>query len=124
MTQDYLHKNKGDASLFKGQILMSSVLLRGTRKVQESDGTTLYDYSTPTLTLGGSKDGLMRISRVAESYWHQVTNITPSQSTLFPVEVLKGVSHYQFAGGVPPEFVQKNDLKSDISDADAQSLIG
>lgn len=124
MTQDYLHKNQGDASLFKGQILMSSVLLRGTRKVQESDGTTLYDYSTPTLTLGGSKDGLMRISRVAESYWHQVTNITPSQSTLFPVEVLKGVSHYQFAGGVPPEFVQKNDLKSDISDADAQSLIG
>lgn len=84
---------------------MSSVLLRGTRKVQDTDGTTLYDYSTPTLTIGGTKDGLMRISRVAESYWHQVTNISPSQASLFPVEVLSGVAHYQFAGGVPPEFV-------------------
>lgn len=107
MTQDFLKKGstKVDASQFKGQILMSSVLLRGTRKVQDTDGTTLYDYSTPTLTIGGTKDGLMRISRVAESYWHQVTNISPSQASLFPVEVLSGVAHYQFAGGVPPEFV-------------------
>jgi len=43
---------------------------------------------------------------------------------MFPVEVLNGVAHYQFAGGVPPNFVQKNDLKGDISDADARTLVG
>lgn len=113
-----------DASLFKGQILMSSVLLRDSRSVQESDGTTLYDFNTPTLTMGGTKDGLMRITRVAESYYHQVTNISPSQANMFPVEALSGVAHYQFAGGVPPSFVQKNDLKGDISDESARSLVG
>ena len=66
----------------------------------------------------------MRITRVAESYWHQVTNISKSQSNLFPVEVLEGVAHYQFAGGIPPSFVQKNDLKGDIADDQAQKLIG
>ena len=121
MTQDYL-KN-GDKQ-FKGQILMSSVLLRDRRAVQSTDGTTLYDYTTPTLTIGGSKDGLMRITRVAESYYHQVTNISTSQARMFPVEVLAGVAHYQFAGGVPPKFVQKNDLKGDIPDADARELVG
>ena len=67
MTQDYLSSG---TTAFKGQILMSSVLLRDRRSIQESDGTTLYDYQTPTLTIGGTKDGLMRITRVAESYWH------------------------------------------------------
>mmetsp|Transcript_9527 Transcript_9527/g.12987 ORF Transcript_9527/g.12987 Transcript_9527/m.12987 type:complete len:243 (+) Transcript_9527:553-1281(+) len=66
----------------------------------------------------------MRITRVAESYWHQITNINSSQTSMFPVEVLPGVAHYQFAGGVPPEFVQKNDLRGDVSDEDAHSLIG
>ena len=66
----------------------------------------------------------MRITRVAESYYHQVTNISENQAHLFPVEVLAGVAHYQFAGGVPPSFVQKNDLKGDISDADARVLVG
>jgi hypothetical protein len=112
MTQDFMTSGSTspDASLFKGQILMSSVLLRSTRSIDESEGTSVYDYSTPTLTIGGSKDGLMRITRVAESYWHQITNIAETQATLFPVEVLEGVAHYQFAGGVPPSFVQKNDL--------------
>ena len=105
-----------DANLFKGQILMASSLLRDSRSVQESDGTTLFDYNTPTLTMGGTKDGLMRITRVAESYYHQVANIDSSQANMFPVEVMEGIAHYQFAGGVPPSFVQKNDLKGDITD--------
>ena len=73
---------------------MSSVLLRSTRSIDEAEGTSVYDYSTPTLTIGGSKDGLMRITRVAESYWHQISNIAETQATLFPVEVLEGVAHY------------------------------
>lgn len=103
---------------------MGSVLVRDTRSVQETDGSTLYDYETPTLTLGGTKDGLMRVTRVAESFWHQVSNIDPSQANLFPVEVLDGVAHYQFAGGVPPTFVQENDLMGDVSDLDARGLVG
>ena len=125
MTQSFLNSDSdvADPSVFKGQILMSSVLLRDTREVQSDDGSTLYDYSVPTLTIGGSKDGLMRVSRVAESYWHQVTNINSSQANLFPVEVLQGVAHYQFAGGVPPSFVQENDLKGDIADDEARTLV-
>ena len=108
-----------DPSMFKGQVLMSSALTRDTRSIQE-DGTTLFNYSTPTLTLGGSKDGLMRITRLAESYWHQITNINSSQDNLFPGNALDGVSSYQFAGGVPPSSIASNDLRSDIADADAQ----
>lgn len=126
MTQDFLNSSSTspDPSLFKGQILMSSVLLRDRRSIQDSDGSTLFDYHTPTLTLGGTKDGLMRITRVAESYYHQVSNIDASQANLFPVEALSGVAHYQFAGGIPPSFVQKNDLKGDISDDAAHKLVG
>ena len=68
MTQDWL---KSNTDTFKGQILMSSVLLRDRRHIDETEGTTVYDYTVPTLTIGGSKDGLMRVTRVAESYWHQ-----------------------------------------------------
>ena len=41
MTQDFLvsGSTSPDANLFKGQILMSSVLLRDRRSLQESDGT-------------------------------------------------------------------------------------
>jgi len=69
MTQDWLKKST-EKDQFKGQILMSSVLLRDRRSIDETEGTSNFDYSMPTLTIGGSKDGLMRITRVAESYWH------------------------------------------------------
>lgn len=134
MTQDFLNGyhhgftpdgllEGADPALFQGQILMSSALTRDKRSIQE-DGMSLFTTDTPTLTIGGSKDGLMRITRIAESYWHQITNITPSQSNFFPVEVLEGVSHYQFAGGVPPSFVQDNDLRADVADADARTMVG
>jgi hypothetical protein len=71
---------------------MGSVLTRDNRSIQ-SDGTSKYNYNVPTLTIGGTKDGLMRISRVAESFWHSYNNITPSQKDLFPVVALEGVSH-------------------------------
>jgi len=80
MTQDFLRQkhdeHKADPSVFKGQILISSVLQRETREIQP-DGTTKFLFPTPTLTVGGTKDGLMRITRVAESYYHSWENITP-----------------------------------------------
>jgi len=71
MAQNYA---KGKSDSIKGQILMGSVLLRGNRKIN-SDGTTHMDYDVPTLTLGGTKDGLLRVTRLTESYWHQYENI-------------------------------------------------
>ena len=46
-----------------------------------------------------------------------------SQASLFPVEVLSGVAHYQFADSSPPDLVLDNDLKADLSDEDAHALI-
>lgn len=116
MTQGFLAPGSKDASAasFKGQILMSSALLRSTHSIQD-DGTTLFDYSTPTLTLSGSKDGLMRVTRIAESYFHQEVNITDDQAGLFPVQVLEGVSHAQFADETPTSYVQAHDLAPDVT---------
>ena len=43
---------------------MGSVLLRDNHSIND-DGTTHFDYDVPTLTLGGTKDCLMRESRLA-----------------------------------------------------------
>lgn len=93
---------------------MGSVLTRDNRDIQ-ADGSTKYDYDVPTLTLGGTKDGLMRISRVAESYWHSYDNVTPAQKDLFPVVALSGVSHMGFMSGTPPSAVEKRDLVPDVT---------
>lgn len=45
------------------------------------------------MTIGGTKDGLMRITRIAESFWHSELNINESQKGLFPVVAFEGVSH-------------------------------
>ena len=117
MTQNFLdeHHSEGKAnpSDFKGQILLSSVLRRNVREIQP-DGTTKFTFPTPTLTIGGTKDGLMRITRVAESYWHSWDNITPEQEGMFPVVVLDGVSHASIGSGIPPAFVRHADLKADV----------
>jgi hypothetical protein len=101
---------------------MGSVLTRDKRSIQD-DGTTHYDYDVPTLTIGGTKDGLMRISRVAESYWHSYTNIESAQKDLFPVVALDGVSHMGFMSGVAPKAVAKRDLVMDVSESTAHSEV-
>jgi hypothetical protein len=53
---------------------MGNSLKRDKHSIQ-ADGSTLFNYKVPTLTIGGTRDGFTRISRVAESYWHQVKNI-------------------------------------------------
>jgi len=79
MTQDWLDGSflGPNPDMFKGQILMSSALLRDKRSLQD-DGSSLFKFTHPTLTLGGSRDGLMRVTRIAESYWHQFKNINSS----------------------------------------------
>jgi len=45
------------------------------------------------MVLAGTRDGLYRISRNAESYFHLVSNIDPKQANDYDVVVLKGVNH-------------------------------
>jgi len=90
---------------------MGSVLLRTKRDINTS-GTTTYDFPVPTLTIGGTRDGLMRISRVAESYWHGVQNIDASQVNVFPVVALEGVAHHSYMSAPWPSFVVEKDLSA------------
>lgn len=112
MSQKYA---KGKSNTIKGQVLMGSTLTRDTRKIQ-ADGSSHYNFDVPTLTLGGTKDGLMRISRIAESFWHSNENITPEQKDMFPVVALQGVSHMGFMSGTAPGLVAKRDLVMDVSE--------
>jgi alpha-beta hydrolase superfamily lysophospholipase len=66
MSQGY---TKDHADTIKAQVLMGSVLTRDQRTIN-SDGTTKIEYNVPTMSVGGTKDGLMRISRVSEAFWH------------------------------------------------------
>lgn len=117
MAQYYLAEKTQEFN-FKGQVLMGSVLQRKHRSIQ-ADGTTLFDFTTPTLTLAGTKDGLLRITRAAESQWHQVNNINEEQANMYPVVALNGVSHAQFGDYPVPSFVVNNDLTPDVEYEDA-----
>ena len=57
---------------------MGSTITRDNRSLN-SDGFSIMSLTTPTLTIGGVRDGIMRVSRMAESYYHQVNNIELSQ---------------------------------------------
>ncbi len=116
MSQKYAKKN---TDKIKGSILMGSVLLRDQHSIND-DGTTHWDTSVPTLTLGGTKDGLMRVSRLAEAYWHQYTNIEESQKGMFPIVALEGSSHMSYMTGDAPKAVKKKDLVPDLDDTTAK----
>lgn len=62
IAQDFVPKRDD----IKGQILMGSVLLRKQHKITAS-GETHFNYTKPTLTILGEKDGLLRFSRGAEA---------------------------------------------------------
>lgn len=97
---------------------MGSVLLRDKHSITD-DGYSLFDYQVPTLTLGGTKDGLMRVSRLAEAYWHQIKNIDESQKNLFPIYALEGGSHMSFLSGEAPKNVRNHDLLPNLDEETA-----
>lgn len=98
---------------------MGSGLLRDKRHNDNSTGHTVFDYKLPTLVFAGSKDGLYRITRNAESYWHQVMNIDPSQATMFPIALMKGATHGSFMDdSMLPSHVMDMDLTPEM-DQDA-----
>lgn len=101
---------------------MGSTLLRDKREIKE-DGSSRFDYETPTLSIGGTKDGLMRVTRIAETYWHTIKNIHTKQEGMFPVVVLEGVAHHSFMSPPTSSYVESHDLAADVADKDAHVMI-
>merc|ERR1740117_514871 len=113
MLQDYVLSCKDCAA----QVLMGAGLLRKYR-----DGSGKMEFPVPTATIDGDLDGLMRVTRQAENYYFSALH-GPEESTRFPVVVHPGINHMQFASGTPPKLVKANDLKPEVSAAQAHATI-
>ena len=100
----------------KGQILMGSFLSRANYN---------GSYPVPTLTIGGEKDGLCHVTRIMVSFYHQILHTKTPDTAIkdFPVIVIPGLSHMQFASGNPPLLVKDRDLKPEISYDDAHTAL-
>lgn len=112
MAQNYANGN----STVKGLVTMGSVLLRDNHTINK-DGTTHWTFTTPTLSVNGTKDGLLRITRTAESWYHTNLNVEKAQNWMYPTVALEGVSHMGFMSGTPPSAVLKNDLVAEVSES-------
>ena len=94
-----------------GQILTGGFLARSVIAPK-------LNYPVPTLTVGGELDGLARVTRIVESLYQMEKQQVSTMD--FPVVVLQGVSHYQFAGEGPvPELLKLRDLTPEVSQPDA-----
>lgn len=119
MIQDHLqtyHGNrgpKGGSIEVLGQVLMGGFI---QRKYSYPD----WSYAVSTLTLGGELDGLARPTRLAEAYFHAQQQ---RQQREFPVVILKGVTHNQFASDDPTGLVKARDLLPEISYNDAHAAM-
>lgn len=113
MLQNYLNSNPTSGM---AQILMGSFLLRSYREVA---------FPLPTLTIGGELDGLCRVTRIMEEYYHRILHATNMETAVknFPVAVVMGMTHFQFCSGNPPALVKLYDLKPEISFDDAHSEV-
>mmetsp|Transcript_19201 Transcript_19201/g.44154 ORF Transcript_19201/g.44154 Transcript_19201/m.44154 type:complete len:531 (-) Transcript_19201:188-1780(-) len=105
--QDFVASLGSEAA---GQILMGGFILRKSL-------VPTFNYSVPTLTMGAELDGLARVTRIAESAYH-----TKDEKN-FPVVVLEGQNHMQFASGDPPSNVRKHDLEAEVSEEAAHAKI-
>lgn len=120
--QKYLKSHPDKA---KGQILMGSFLSRSYFSKMNEEGNNILDYPIPTLTIGGTLDGLARITRIASAFWYQQINLAKSTDVEnFPVVVIDGATHMQFASGEPTSYVADFDLKPRISYQEVHRQVG
>ena len=108
------------AFLMLGQILLGSFLTREWKK------DYIFSYPVPTLSVSGELDGLARVTRFAEAFYTQLMDSSsPYQSDYksFPVTVVSGATHMQFASGQPPKLVIERDLIPEISSEEAHAKI-
>lgn len=99
--QNFMNKYKEGAfedwSIWGG-VLLGSSIQRHLITVQQ-DGSSFVDLglAAPIMMFGAELDGLNRISRFAESFYHTNTNINSRQHTKFYNILMKGMNHAQFA---------------------------
>lgn len=99
---------------------MGGGIMRDHRTNNNATGLTEWEFPLPTLTLVGSKDGLYRVTRAAEGYFHQYLNVDPSQKGRFPMDLLIGGDHGSFMDeSMLPSFVVNHDLRPEMSQATA-----
>jgi len=109
----------------KGQILMGSFLGKWYLSNLNDRGKTIVQYTVPTLTIGGTLDGLARITRIAAAFWYQQINSSqPSDIDNFPVVAIDGASHMQFASGEATSYVADFDLTPKIKEDEVHQQVG
>jgi hypothetical protein len=116
MIQDHLKKYHGNTGPKGGSVeVLGQVLMGGfiQRKYSYPD----FSYPVSTLTIGGELDGLARPTRLAEAYFHA------QEQADFPVVILQGVTHNQFASGDPTGLVKARDLQPEVSYDDAHAAM-
>ena len=81
-------------------------------------------YPIPTLTVGGGMDGVCRVSRIMEEYIHRIHTAKNRTEAIkhFPVTVIPGMSHLQFASGPPSDLIKMYDLKAEIKNVSAHNM--
>ena len=100
-----------------GLILLGSYLpkspMAGTDKIQE--------FPIPVLTLGGSLDGLTRLTYIAREYSHYLESLQnqPSEKYRKPVLLFQDINHSHFAHGGPLH----KDISSPLKTEDAHKLL-
>ena len=119
MTPDFVAQHAADSAA--GVVLLGAFL---TRKWKLSVPAAV-DYPVPTLTVGGTLDGLCRVTRVAEAAYsqHNLSADPRAARRKLPVTVVEGLSHMQFADGEPPTFVFEHDLLPELTYAAAHAAV-
>eukprot|EP00928_Gymnodinium_smaydae_P062170 TRINITY_DN46090_c0_g1_i1.p1 TRINITY_DN46090_c0_g1~~TRINITY_DN46090_c0_g1_i1.p1 ORF type:complete len:575 (-),score=87.96 TRINITY_DN46090_c0_g1_i1:241-1917(-) len=114
--QDHLSANHGDKGPLAGKVpVLGQVLMGGF--IQRKYIYPAWSYPVSTLTIGGELDGLARPTRLAEAFH------SSKGRQDFPVFIVKGMSHMQFASGDPPFLVRNRDLQPEISPDDAFAAV-
>eukprot|EP00939_MAST-03C_sp_MAST-3C-sp1_P000305 g305.t1 len=113
MAQSFTQNN---ANKVERQILYGATMLRKFRNAS---------YPVDTLTIDGTLDGLLHVTRQAEAYYHQVLHADrhPTKTSDQPVVILEGLTHWSVASGTPPSNVRKNDLKAEVEETEAHVAI-
>ncbi len=105
----------------KGLILTGSFLGKWNLSNLDNHGRTVICYPVPVLTIGGTLDGLARITRIAAAYWYQQINPSENKNKNsdpdnFPVVTIDKATHMQFASGSATSFVKAFDLTPQVDD--------
>lgn len=93
--------------------------------VHDCYGDNSVEFNVPVLSIGGSKDGIVRVSRIAEAFYTQQVS-SEGQAVQLPVIVIDKLTHSSIIDGetsLLSESIKSSDLVSDLSVSDAVSSI-